>query len=64
MSDEIALELMTAMRRDDDGTVALMLTISNIPPELVEAIGNWLHAMIKSHAHELGRLEPNPPGRH
>lgn len=59
---EIAMDIRSSHRVERDGSHTVTVELSGLPTlELAQGVSNWMRRLVRANAHEIGRLEPNPP---
>jgi hypothetical protein len=61
MSQNI-IDLMSSHRVEADGTHTVTIQISGLPSlPLAQHVSDWMRDLVRANAHQIGRLDPNPP---
>ena len=60
---ETPLDVRSSHRVEADGSRTVTIEMSGLPSlRLAQGVSDWVHKLIRQHAHEIGRLDSRPPG--
>lgn len=59
---EIAIDLRSAHRVEKDGSHTVTVEISGLPDiGCAQSVSDWMRDLVRDNAHQIGRLDMNPP---